>query len=753
MSTPTNWGNEFLINTTTTNTQWQSSVTALADGRFVVVWADASQTGGDTDVGAIRGQLFNADGSKSGDEFLVNTTTTSEQALPAVTALTDGRFVVAWSDWSKADGSNDPNAVRLQVFNTDGTKSGTEQLVNTTHWASGGGDGGSVLVDGYDHVIDIAPLPNGGFVVTWSDNFSFRDGIWDNSGTSVQARIYGSNGLPVGDRFLVNSNYNDDQNKPAVTGLTSGRVVVVWTDYTDSGSADGSGEVKGQIFNANGTKYGGEFRVNSTTSFTQWEPAIAGLTTGGFVVVWTDWSGEGVDDNGGAVRAQLYSSTGSKVGGEFVVNTTTSDTQEEPVVVGLSGGRFMVAWTDWSMTGSDTNDAAVRGQLFDANGQKIGDEFLINSTTTSGQFSPDIAVLTDGRVVVTFTDYNSGSSDDTDVAVRAQFFNVDGSGLDTDGTSGDDTISGTVFADNIRGHDGSDTLSGNAGDDTLNGGAGNDTLKGEGGADLMYGEGDDDVMYGDYAGTGGIEEAADTMFGGDGNDTMYGEGGNDTVLGQAGTDSLWGGDGADHLRGGLGDDTLRGEDGNDTLWGDNAGITETLSDGADILEGGAGNDFLYGEGGNDTLRGEDGDDRHYAGSGVDLVVGGLGNDIAYGEDGNDELWGDDGIAGDTVADGNDVLSGGAGDDVVRGEGGDDTLFGDAGLDTLYGGAATTTSRAAPTPTRCGATPASTCCAARAATTSCTAATTSTASSAALTRTSSTATPAATTCGATSAAAR
>jgi hypothetical protein len=68
-------GGEFLVNTTTTGDQYGSAVTALGDGRFVVTWTDDSATGGDTSGGAVRGQIFNADGGKAGGEFLVNTTT------------------------------------------------------------------------------------------------------------------------------------------------------------------------------------------------------------------------------------------------------------------------------------------------------------------------------------------------------------------------------------------------------------------------------------------------------------------------------------------------------------------------------------------------------------------------------------------------------------------------------------------------------------------------------------------------------
>ncbi len=66
---------EFLVNATTLNGQNDSSVTALADGRYVVSWRDASATGVDTSFTAIRARIFFADGTQSVPEFVVNTTT------------------------------------------------------------------------------------------------------------------------------------------------------------------------------------------------------------------------------------------------------------------------------------------------------------------------------------------------------------------------------------------------------------------------------------------------------------------------------------------------------------------------------------------------------------------------------------------------------------------------------------------------------------------------------------------------------
>ncbi len=62
---------EFLVNANTTSGQVDSSVTALADGRFVVSWTDNSLGIGDASGTAVRARIFNADGTQSVQEFVV----------------------------------------------------------------------------------------------------------------------------------------------------------------------------------------------------------------------------------------------------------------------------------------------------------------------------------------------------------------------------------------------------------------------------------------------------------------------------------------------------------------------------------------------------------------------------------------------------------------------------------------------------------------------------------------------------------
>src|SRR4051812_27390297 len=175
MTESVKWGQEFLVNTTTVHSQSGSTTTVLTDGRFVVVWYDYSVTGEDQSGSAVRAQIFNADGSASGDEFLVNTTTEGYQFPGAVTALPDGRFVVVWTH-DTGDYYYRTEVV-AQIFNPDGTKSGPEFLVNT-----------ETFLEQSDPTI--TTLADGRFVVTWTD----ASGTGGDPVISIKGQIFNADG-------------------------------------------------------------------------------------------------------------------------------------------------------------------------------------------------------------------------------------------------------------------------------------------------------------------------------------------------------------------------------------------------------------------------------------------------------------------------------------------------------------------------------------------------------------------------------
>jgi len=427
-------GSEILVSTATEGDQGGGQITALSNGGFVVTWADLSQgvggATGDSSSAAVKAQVFAAGATAVGSEIRVNTATDEAQQIPRITALSNGGFVVTWSDSSQgvggATGDSVANAVKAQVFAAGGTPVGSEILVNS---ATAGNQANAQLT----------ALSNGGFVVTWQDMSAGVGGAaGDSSSAAIKAQVFGAGGTPVGNEILVNTAIANAQQAPQITSLSNGGFVVTWLDGSlGVGGATGdssSNAVKAQVFAAGGAPVGSEILVNTAIANAQQAPQITALSNGGFVVTWLDGSlgagGATGDSSATAIKAQLFAAGGSAVGSEILVNTATASGQSAQQVTALSNGGFVVTWQDFSQgVGGATGDStgnAVKAQVFAAGGARVGSEMLVNTATASDQTQPQIKALSNGGFVVTWTDNSQGvggaTGDTAGLAVKAQVF-------------------------------------------------------------------------------------------------------------------------------------------------------------------------------------------------------------------------------------------------------------------------------------------------------------------------------------------
>lgn len=166
----------------------ESSVTALADGRAVVVWA---QDNGSSD--AIYARVVNADGTMSHPEFIVNSATGLGESAPHVSELPNGEIFVTWTS---SAGLNED--IYGQLLRLDGTVYGTEgkdtHFGSAAHELFGAGEndtltgqgGGHVLSGGTGHNLPQNNLGNDTFPGgTGTDAFAGGTGnnrSWGNSG-------------------------------------------------------------------------------------------------------------------------------------------------------------------------------------------------------------------------------------------------------------------------------------------------------------------------------------------------------------------------------------------------------------------------------------------------------------------------------------------------------------------------------------------------------------------------------------------
>ncbi len=317
-------GSEFQVNSHTTNRQDMPDVAMDANGNFVVTWTN--DDGQDGDGTGIFAQRFDSSGNPQGNEFQVNSYTTSNQLFSAVAADTDGNFVITWHSLNQL--GNSKLNIYAQRYDSNGNPQGSEFQVNS---------------DTTDRHLDpdVAMDADGDFVITWQRGVLL--------GYSIYAHTYRADGTP-GTEFMVNSSTTSFYANPSVAMDSDGDFAIVWRDGDSffGGSQDGSRSgIIARRFNASATPQADEFVVNSYTTGTQSSPHIAMDSIGNFVVSWDSHQ----DDSGLSIQAQAFNTVGNPDGSEFRVNTYTTNAQAAPRLAMNTDGDFVVTWKSYYQDG------------------------------------------------------------------------------------------------------------------------------------------------------------------------------------------------------------------------------------------------------------------------------------------------------------------------------------------------------------------------------------------------------------------
>ncbi|WP_299965023.1 calcium-binding protein [uncultured Roseobacter sp.] len=744
MATPTEWLNEFQVNTGAAATGGQSNpqIIGLNNGGFVVAWVEASSgTIAEPPAGQdIVAKVFDAEGNVVKDSFRLNVFGNADDERDFDLVATHDGFAMAYvKDYISAtnqtqilyerfdfegvrqvgagtagslalenvaaDFLSDPQiAANLIASNDDlyvayeddvGTDTDISARIIDQNGALGAEFGSAQNSPDFDRLGDVTVLSNGNFVTAYLED--------DAGTTSVEFTIRTETGATVGvnARFLASEGSEVNVSALEGGGFVAAYVFngdVLFRTFDNAGALQDSGTV------ASGTN-------------SQNEVVVQGLPDGGFVVAWDD-------DTSGDLFARRYNADGTSNGSQFTVENAAT-TQ---IDIGVTGdGRILFTWVANDGLGEifasvwDPRDSVIDPSDYDVEKAHVLNSDVITtglggstvlagfgSKTVFGQGGNDIINASSGG-----GEYFGGGGNDIIFASNTAFETLDGgAGIDTLNTTlfngtyeidletgvtnfapesfvnfenvitgnGDTTVKGTAGNNIITTGSGNDTVNGGGGNDTINTGLGNDTIDGDAGNDTINAGGGDD-----------------TINGGTGNDTIFAGSGNDTVTASSGTDTVFGGLGNDTLFS-SGVDTIFGEEGNDTIHAAN-GLPETL-------DGGTGVDTLITTsfGGNyvvdlrtgltnfggelftnfENITSGAGNDELFGFAADNVMNGGAGNDRILAFNGNDTLIG--GLGDDTLngGEGNDNISGGDGKDTVFGQQGNDVINGGADEDQLFG---------------------------------------------------------------------
>ena len=213
------------------------------------------------------------------------------------------------------------------------------------------------------------------------------------NGTDIYAQRYNSAGDAVGAEFLVNTYTIGATSNSIAVGMDATGNFVISWAGSEQNATNG---IYARRYDSAGGAVGSEFQVNTDNipNF-QANPTVAMNAGGNFVISWTSFDQDGTN----GIYAQRYNSAGGAVGNEFQANTTISSFQYNPTVAIDADGNFIISWASFKQDG-DRN--GIYAQRYNSAGNAVGGEFRVNTITPGDQVNPTIAMDTTGNFVISW---------------------------------------------------------------------------------------------------------------------------------------------------------------------------------------------------------------------------------------------------------------------------------------------------------------------------------------------------------------
>ncbi|MDX2212001.1 MAG: right-handed parallel beta-helix repeat-containing protein [Oculatellaceae cyanobacterium bins.114] len=209
------------------------------------------------------------------------------------------------------------------------------------------------------------------------------------------------------------------QPHPAVAALPNGGFIAVWQSEYQDGMDTG---IYAQRYDGSGNPIGTEFLINVTTKDNQDTPAVATYPDGSFVVTWQSRNFGGTEYD---IFARRYDAAGNALSGEFLVNTAQANFQQNAAIATLSNGNFVITW-DSRQQEDDEQSLSVFARVFAADGTPVSRAFPVNTFTDGNQAKPAVTALQNGDFLIS---WHSNAQDGSEYGVYAQTYNASGAAV------------------------------------------------------------------------------------------------------------------------------------------------------------------------------------------------------------------------------------------------------------------------------------------------------------------------------------
>ena len=374
------------------NKDMYPTVTHLSDGSSVVTWMSMDMPANviwDVTYSTVYMQRFAANGQPLGARMQVGSTM-GKQSFPTIAPTQDGGFMVAWSDgrtgrrevWARsfsANGMPISTDIKLSVDAGDqdnikiSTLAGGRILAT---WSSRQSlaplviDIRGQLIDATGHPIaapftinmtgaadkgsqyrpDVAPLADGGFVVTYhalASGSYFAD---------AYGRRFDRNGAPVGPEFTIAASAREDW-RVSAKGLLDGGYLMVW----DTAVSAGVNRLLYRRYDARGVMIQGDTALGLAPGGTgQSFAQVAPMADGGYVIAWMSYQ-NGIGNSNADVYAQRFSANGQAVTAPSLIAGGVA-AQSEPRIAATADNGYTVTW----YTNQNGGNLDIYAQRFDS---------------------------------------------------------------------------------------------------------------------------------------------------------------------------------------------------------------------------------------------------------------------------------------------------------------------------------------------------------------------------------------------------
>ena len=243
----------------------------------------------------------------------------------------------------------------------------------------------------------ITALKNNNFVISWDDGYGMYAVIFTDNGTKVISKL----NLIASSVFSYSS----------LTTLANSNFLVAYRCNPN---------ICAQIFYSSGTMLKSEIMVN-TFIIKNNSASIGSMSNSNLMIVWISQYQDIIGGTDWGIYGQSFTSSGAKIGNEFRVNTHILDDQNYPSIVSLANDNYIVTWQS---NNQDSSGWGIYGQILDSYGNKIGNEFRVNTYTLSNQMYPSVSSLINTNFVVV---WQSVSQDGSGYGIFGNIYQSDGS--------------------------------------------------------------------------------------------------------------------------------------------------------------------------------------------------------------------------------------------------------------------------------------------------------------------------------------